>query len=250
MVFSIMPSDAHRADRKPVALVTGGAVRLGRAIALALAEHGMDVAIAWHRSADDARRTVRALEARGARAKALRGDLRTPAAARRVVEQTAAAFGQLDVLVNSAAVFRRTPVSAVTPETWNEFLDLNLRSAFFCAQAAARAMGRRGGHIVNITDAAVAKPLPGFVPYAVSKAGLGALTIGLAAALRSRRVAVNAVAPGLVLRKRGFPVARWRALTRDRVVSVADVTAAVVFFATCPPAITGQTVAIEGTGSN
>ena len=242
-----MPSDAQRTLKKPVALVTGGAVRLGRAIALALAERGMDVAIAYRRSADDARRTVRALEARGARATALRADLRTPAAARRVVEQTAAAFGQLDVLVNSAAVFRRTPVSAVTPETWNEFLDVNLRSAFFCAQAAARAMGRRGGHIVNITDAAIARPLPGFVPYAVSKAGLAALTTGLAAALRRRRIAVNAVAPGLVLRPRGFPVARWRVLTRDRVVSVDDVTAAVVFFATCPAAVTGQTVAVEGT---
>src|SRR5687768_17905904 len=91
MVFSIMPSDAHRAGRKPVALVTGGAVRLGRAIALALAERGMDVAITWHRSGDDARRTVRALEARGARTKAFRADLRTATAARRVVEQTAAA---------------------------------------------------------------------------------------------------------------------------------------------------------------
>ena len=150
--------------------------------------------------------------------------------------------------MNSAAVFRRTPVSAVTPEAWNEFLDVNLRSAFFCAQAAVRVMARRGGHIVNITDAAVARPLPGFVPYAVSKAGLAALTTGLAAALRGRHIAVNAVAPGLVLRPRGFPVARWRALTHDRVVSVADVTAAVVFFATCPPAITGQTVAVEGTG--
>jgi NAD(P)-dependent dehydrogenase (short-subunit alcohol dehydrogenase family) len=246
MSYPIMPPVTPPHGKKPVALVTGGAIRLGRAIALALAESGMDVAIGYHRSAADARRTVRALGRHGARAVAFRADLATAAAAHRLVERTVRTYGRLDVLVNSAAVFRRTPVSSVTPEAWNQFLDVNLRGAFFCARAAARAMGRRGGHIVNITDAAVTRPMPGFVPYAVSKAGLAALTTGLAAAWRSRGIAVNAVAPGLVLRPRGFPLARWRALTRDRVVDPRDVTAVVVFLATCPRALTGQTIAVEG----
>ena len=242
----MMPSVTRRHGRKPVALVTGGAIRIGRAIALALAEHGMDVVIGYHRSVAEARRTRNALAARGASAEAFRADLSSAAAARRLVSRTVAAYGRLDVLVNSAAIFRRTPVSTVTPETWDEFLDVNLRSAFFCAQAAARAMGRRGGHIVNVTDAAAARPMPGFVPYAVSKAGLAAMTAGLAAAWRRQGIAVNAVAPGLVLRPRGFSLARWRAMTRDRVVDLEDVTAAVVFLATCPRALTGQTIAVEG----
>jgi NAD(P)-dependent dehydrogenase (short-subunit alcohol dehydrogenase family) len=207
----------------------------------------MDVAIGYHRSTADARRTVRALALRGSRAMAFRADLTSAAAGRRLVERTAASYGRLDVLVNSAAVFRRTPVSSITPDAWNEFLDVNLRGPFFCALAAARAMGRRGGHIVNITDAAATRPMPSFVPYAVSKAGLAALTTGLAAAWRSRGIAVNAVAPGLVLRPRGFPLARWRRLTRNRVVDPAEVAAAVVFLATCSRALTGQTIAVDGT---
>ena len=241
-----MPSHVPRQANKRAALVTGGAVRVGRAIALALAGAGMDVAIGYHRSVDEARRTVRALEAEGGRAVAVRANLADPAAARRLVERATAALGRLDVLVNNAAVFRRTPFLGVTPATYDEFLDVNLRGAFFCAQAAARAMARRGGHIVNVGDAAIARPMPALLPYAVGKAGLAALTVGLAAALSSRGIAVNAVAPGPVFRPRGYPLARWRRVTRNRVVDVADVAAAVVFLATCSRGITGQTIAVEG----
>ncbi|MBI1734060.1 MAG: SDR family oxidoreductase [Candidatus Rokubacteria bacterium] len=241
-----MPSHTLRQGNKRAALVTGGAVRVGRAIAIALAGAGMDVAIGYHRSAREARRTVRTLEAKGVRAVAVRANLADPVAARRLVERATAAFGRLDVLVNNAAVFRRTPFLAVTAKTYDEFLDVNLRGAFFCAQAAARAMGRRGGHIVNVGDAAIARPLPALLPYAIGKAGLAALTAGLAAALSPRGIAVNAVAPGPVLRPRGYPLARWRKVTGDRVVDVADVAAAVVFLATCPPGITGQTIAVDG----
>jgi NAD(P)-dependent dehydrogenase (short-subunit alcohol dehydrogenase family) len=245
-ILSIMPSRASRRGDKHAALVTGGAVRVGRAIAIALARAGMDVAIGYHRSSAEARRAVRALEAEGVRAVALRADLADAAAARRLVERAAAALGRLDVLVNNAAVFRRTPFLAVTPGTWDEFLDVNLRGPFFCAQAAARLMGRRGGHIVNVGDAAIARPLPALLPYASAKAGLAALTTGLAAALAPRGIAVNAVAPGPVFRPRGYPLARWRRVTRGRVVDVEDVASAVVFLATCSPGITGQTIALDG----
>jgi pteridine reductase len=245
MITSIMPSRAARREKKR-ALVTGGAVRLGREIALALADAGFDVAITFYGSAAAARRTTRALQERGARAIALRGDLRDATRAQDVVRRAARALGGLDVLVNNAAIFKRTPFRTVTPRAYDEFLALNLRGAFFCAQAAARVMNRRGGHIVNVVDAAIARPLPSYLPYAISKAGLAALTIGLAAALGPRGIAVNAVAPGAVLRPRGFSLARWRRATRDRVVRVEDVAAAVVFFATCSRAITGQTIAVEG----
>src|SRR5688500_18569409 len=104
-----MPSHVPRPANKRAALVTGGAVRLGRAIALALARAGMDVVIGYHRSAPEARRTIREIEGHGARGLAFRADLADPAAARRLVRDAARALGGLEVLVNSAAVFYRTP---------------------------------------------------------------------------------------------------------------------------------------------
>ena len=234
---------APRARRK--ALVTGGAVRVGRAIALTLARAGMDVAIGYHRSARAARATVREIERYGVRGAAVRANLGDPAAARRLVREAARRLGGLDVLVNSAAVFQRTPVPTTTPARYDRLLDVNLRGVFFCCQAAAAAM-RRGGHIVNIGDVGADRGWPGYIAYIASKAGVGALTRGLAAALRPRGIAVNCVAPGAVLRPVGFPLARWKAVTRGRETSVDDVAAAVQFFATCPRDITGQILKVDG----
>jgi NAD(P)-dependent dehydrogenase (short-subunit alcohol dehydrogenase family) len=220
-------------------------VRVGRAIALALGRAGFDVAIAYHRSVGDARAVVRRLAALGARAAAFRADLADPAAARRLVARAARALGGLDVLVNNAARFERTPFLGATPAAYDRHLDLNLRGAFFCSQAAARVMRRHGGHIVNIGDAGAGRAWPGYVPYTLSKAGIPALTRGLAAALRPHGIAVNCVAPGAVLRPPGFPLARWKRLTRGRVVRVDEVAAAVVYFATCPPAVTGRVRRVE-----
>ncbi|MEX2147341.1 MAG: SDR family NAD(P)-dependent oxidoreductase, partial [Candidatus Rokuibacteriota bacterium] len=154
------------------ALVTGGAVRVGRALALALAEAGMDVAIAYHASARQAADTVRELKARGARAVAIRADLRQARAARRLVAQAARALGGLDVLVNNAALFYRTPLATTTPAQYDALLAVNVRAVFLCAQAAAARM-QPGGHIVNIGDAGAERPEPGWVAYALSKAAVG-----------------------------------------------------------------------------
>ncbi|HET7875448.1 MAG TPA: SDR family oxidoreductase, partial [Methylomirabilota bacterium] len=226
------PQRPERVKERPRALVTGGAVRVGRAIALALAEGGMDVAIGYHRSAVDARSTLRTIRGRGARGVALCADLADPRAADRLVVEAARRLGGLDVLVNSAAIFVRTPLGAVTPAQYDRTLAVNLRSAFFCSQAAARLMGRRGGHIVNIGDAGAERPWPTYLPYALSKAGIVALTRGLAAALAPARIAVNCVAPGAVLRPPNFSRARWAVLTRGHRGQPQDVGAAVLFFAT------------------
>jgi NAD(P)-dependent dehydrogenase (short-subunit alcohol dehydrogenase family) len=229
-----------RAPRtRPRALVTGGAIRVGRAIALALARAGMDVAIGYHRSAGPARRTVREIEAHGVRGVALRANLVDPRAARRLVRDAARALGGLDVLVNSAAVFERTPLRTTTPAQYDRLLDLNLRGVFFACQAAASAMPA-GGHIVSIGDVGAERAWPSYIPYTISKAGITALTRSLAVALRPRNIAVNCVAPGAVLRPVGFPLARWKAVTRGHEVGPDDVAAAVLFFATCPPNVTGQ----------
>ena len=221
------------------ALVTGGAVRLGRAIAVGLADAGFDVVIGYHRSAAAARATVRDLRGRGVRALAVRADLREPAAGRRLVNTAARAHGGLDVLVNNAAAFARTPLARATLADWNAQVDVNLRAPFLCIQAAAPLM-RRGGRIVNVADAWSRGAPSGWSAYAASKAGLEALTRVLAVELRPRRIAVNGIAPGPVLKPTHLPPARWRAITRGRTARVADVVAAVVRFAKGSPTVTGQ----------
>jgi len=235
-----------------IALVTGGAVRVGRAIAISLAAEGADVAIAYLNSGAAARQTVRDLQAFGVRAVAIRADVAKPADARRLVAQVVRRLGRLDILVNNAAIFVRTPVLTTTPAQFDRLIAVNLRGAFFCAQAAARAMGRRGGRIVNMADVGAVKAWPAYVPYGISKAGVVMLTKGLAAAL-APAIQVNAVGPGVVLLPESFPRESGRRLAaripmrRHGVPD--DAAAAVLFFATCPDYITGQILFVDGGAS-
>jgi len=234
------------------ALVTGGAARVGRAIALALAREGADVAIGYLRSGAAAQTTVRDLHALGVRAGALRADLTKPAEARRLVTGAVRRLGRLDILVNNAALFFRTPLLATTPAQFDRMMAVNLRGAFFCAQAAARAMGHRGGRIINIADVGAVRAWPGYIPYGISKAGVVMLTKGLAAAL-APAIQVNAVGPGVVLLPEGFPRdSRRRIAARipmGRHGEPADVADAVCFFATCLDYITGQVLFVDGGAS-
>src|SRR5262249_20047173 len=160
-----------------------------------------------------------------------------PAETRRLVAQVVRRLGRLDVLVNNAAVFFRTPVLTTTPAQFDRMMAVNLRGAFFCAQAAARAMSRRGGRIINMADVGAVNAWPGYVPYGISKAGVVMLTKGLAAAL-APAIQVNAVGPGVVLLPESFPSESRRRLAaripmrRHGVPD--DAVAAVRFFATCP----------------
>jgi pteridine reductase len=232
-----------------VALVTGGAVRVGLEIARALADAGADVAIGYRRSAAEARAAVRDLEARGVRAAALRADVARPREARALVTAAVRRLGRLDILVNNAALFLRTPVLTTTIVQFDRLLAVNLRAPFFLSQAAARAMGRRGGRIINIADVGAVRAWAGYVPYGISKAGVLMLTRGLAAAL-APRIQVNAVAPGVVLLPEGFPRVSGRRLTAripmGRHGRPADVAQAVRFFATCSDYITGQVLFVDG----
>lgn len=233
-----------------VALVTGGAIRLGRAIALALAREGCHVAVAYHRSAGEARTTVSELRRLGVKAAALHTDLSLPRDAHRLIRETVRNFGRLDLLVNNAGMFVRTPLEQTTPAQWDRLLSVNLKAPFFCCQAAARVMRRAGrGRIINIADVGGMRPWPSYLPYCVSKAGLLTLTRGLALAL-APRIQVNCVAPGAVLLPEGSPPALRERLRREipmgREGVPEDVASAVVFFATCPPYITGQVLCVDG----
>jgi pteridine reductase len=181
-----------------VALVTGAGRRVGRAIALALAGKRMRVAVHYNASASEAEETVRLAFAAGSPdAWSIAADLRDPAAITKLVDGVATRGGALDVLVNSAAEMRRTPFDSVTPAEWDDIMTLNMRSPFFCSQAAARHM-KGGGAIVNIADLAALETWPEYIPHGISKAGVMQMTRALARKL-APAIRVNAVVPGAVL---------------------------------------------------
>jgi pteridine reductase len=181
-----------------VVLVTGGAHRLGRAISLAFGQAGANVVVHYNHSAEQAQVVVHDLEALGVQSTAVAGDLSRIAEVERVVDAAAARWGRLDVLVNNAGIWGRTPIGTVTEERWGELIDTNLRSAFFAAQRAAPALRAAGGAIVNIADVGALRPWLNHTPYLVSKGGIITLTEALAKDL-APEVRVNAVAPGAVL---------------------------------------------------
>lgn len=231
------------------ALVTGGAIRVGRAIALALAGAGTRVGITYRSSAREAEVTVAELRALGAAACAVRCDQRDPDQVTAAAAAVEAALGPVDILVNSAAVFRRTPLPEATLEDWDEHLEVNLRGPWLFARALGPAMKERGGGtIVNLVDIAGDRPYVAYLPYSVSKAGLAALTRGLARAL-APEVRVNAVAIGTVLWPEGFPEEQAAATLRrtplGRSGTPEDVAGAVLYLVEAP-FVTGAILPVDG----
>lgn len=231
-----------------VALVTGAGHRLGRAIAVALGARGMHVAVHFRESAAGAEETHRLITGAGGAAAIFASDLAAPAAPETLVDAVAAHFGALDVLVNSAAVMERTPVSEVTVAQWDAMFALNLRAPFFAAQAAARVMGARGGAIVNIADLAAFETWTGYVPHGITKAGVVQMTRALAHAL-APAVRVNAVAPGVVLLPTGWDEAAAERLRRTTPLATIgtpeDVVRAVLFLLESD-FVTGETILVDG----
>lgn len=185
--------------RGQVAVVTGGARRLGKAIALALAEAGCDVAVTYRSSAAEADETVVAARGAGVQALALQANVARSEDVTRVLRSTLAAFGRLDILVANAGSFRRTPIATLTEADWDEMMSDNLRTAFLCAHRCGLHMrAHGGGTIVTLADVAGVRPWADYLPYSVAKAGVIALTQALAKEL-APLVRVNAIAPGPVL---------------------------------------------------
>ncbi len=180
-----------------VALVTGAARGIGRAIALRLAEAGAAVLVA-DVDLNGGRETVEAITALGGTAEAMVADVADIAEGRAAVEEAVATFGRLDVLVNNAGIFPVAVALRLSEEQWDRVLDVNLKGAFFLAQAAARLMiaARRGGRIVNIASVAALRPGGNLAHYDASKAGLLALTRALALEFAPHHITVNAILPG------------------------------------------------------
>lgn len=229
------------------ALVTGGAVRVGRAIALALGRAGYDVAVHYHGSAEAADEVVGTLREAGREAGAFRADLSDPDAIPDLVEAAARRLGGLELLVNSAAIFPRARPEDVTLESWERVFAVNARAPFLCAREAAARMGE-GGSIVNIADVAAFEGWPTYAPYAATKAAVVSLTRSLALAW-APRLRVNAVAPGPVLLPPGSTGEdRRRAAANTalgRLGTPEDVADAVLFLDGAG-FITGEVVRVDG----
>jgi pteridine reductase len=232
---------------RPVALVTGGGRRVGRALAIGLGRDGYRVAVHYHASLEGADGTIRAIHATGGAAGAFAADLVDPDAPAALVNQVAGTFGRLDVVVNSAAVMERMPVGEVTPAAWDAVLALNLRAPFLIAQEAARHL-REGGSIINIADLSAFETWTGYIPHGVSKAGLVHMTRSLARAL-APRIRVNAVAPGTVLLPESMDARAAEHLTATtplrRSGSPEDVLQAVRYLLSANY-VTGETIIVDG----
>lgn len=233
-----------------VALVTGGAIRLGRTIAMTLAQHGANVIITYRTSRDQAYETLEHLRDLGSLADAIRADVSDAQDVNALIARVQRKFGRLDVLVNNASIFKRTPFATLTESAWDAHLDANLKGPFLCALAASRLMKRRGGgKIINIADWAGERPYRDYLPYCVSKAGLLALTKALAKEL-APSIQVIAIAPGPILPPPDMtPSARRRAVQRlplKRWGSPQDIANAVTFALEATDFITGTTIYVDG----
>jgi NAD(P)-dependent dehydrogenase (short-subunit alcohol dehydrogenase family) len=235
-----------------VTLTTGGR-RIGAAVAEALARAGSDVSLTFRHSREEAERSVAAVRSAGRRAIALEADLRDPMACARVVDTTADRFGRLDVLVNMASVDQAKSFDELTVEDWDRQLEVDLRAAWLCTRAAVPHMRRQGGgRVVNVADWTAPSGRPRYreyLPYYVAKAGVVALTEGLALELAADQILVNAIAPGAIAApddmtdtarlavERATPLGRWG--------GESEMTRLALFLASTD-FVTGETIRIDG----
>ncbi len=238
--------------RDRVVLLTGGK-RIGATVALELARRGADVALVYNRSRDEAEAAAGEIRGRGRRAEVFAADVSKAAACEALVAAVVAGFGRLDVLVNMASVYRSVPFDRMTDEDLQASLDVDLKSAFNCARAAAphmRALG--GGRIVNVSDWLAVSQRPrykGFVAYYVAKTAVMGLTSALALELAADRILVNAIAPGPILAPPDLPdeelAAVEKATPLGRWGGAEEIAKAVVALVESD-FITGETLRVDG----
>ena len=231
------------------ALVTGSAHRLGKHLALGLANEGCNLAVHYHDAEREAEDTVAEILAMGTRAVSVQADLADTNAIREMFRSIDGSFGQLDLLVNSAAILESGDLLEVNEESWRRSIGLNLKGAFFVLQEAAirmRSVGR--GSIVNISDTAGHRPWERFPLHSISKAGLEMLTQVAALAL-APEIRVNSVIPGPTLKPLWMPDVRWVEVTGriplGQTVPTKDVVDAVVFLMK-NEYLTGHSLRVDG----
>ena len=235
-----------------VALITGGK-RIGAVVAEHLARGGADVALVYRSSRADAEETAEVVRAQGRRAHVSQADLALEDDCTRIVEEVVASLGRLDILVNMASLYKSIALDDLTVADWNSQLDVDLRAAWLCSQAAVPHMRRlRGGRIINFSDWVAASGRPryaGYLSYYVAKAAVIALTEALALELAEDQITVNAVAPGPIVAPEGTSDREFRAVERatplGRWGGEVEIAKAVVSLVESD-FITGQTIRVDG----
>jgi 3-oxoacyl-[acyl-carrier protein] reductase/pteridine reductase len=230
------------------ALVTGGARRIGREIALTLSRAGTDVAITYRKSQSEARETAAQIAALGRRSLAVECDVRSETSVRAAIQTVLSVFGQLDLLVNNAAVFETAPLEQISLGAWDTVFETNARGPFLVAREALEHLRAAEGRIVNIGSLGGIHAWAGHAHYCGSKAALHMLTQAMAKAF-APEVSVNCVAPGWIEQEMQpqQTAARFAARTpMKRNGTAQDVAQAVLFFATGPKFVTGQILAVDG----
>jgi NAD(P)-dependent dehydrogenase (short-subunit alcohol dehydrogenase family) len=232
-----------------IALVTGGAKRLGRAIALKLASDGWDVAIHYHHSRDEAEATGSEIRALGQRTLLLQADLGQEEQVRHLIPEASRALGPVTCLINNASVFEMDKIDTVTRESWDRHIETNLRAPFVLSQAMALALGQsEPGNIINMLDQRVWKLTPYFMSYTVAKMGLWTLTRTMALAL-APHIRVNAIGPGPTLPSpRQSPehfAAQSAAMPLGHGATPEEIAETVIYILGSP-SITGQMIALDG----
>jgi pteridine reductase len=245
-----MPASANESEESlqgRVALVTGAAKRIGRAVAIRLASDGADVVIHYNRSKSEAEDAAAEIAKFGRKSIAVQADLCSLAQIKRLFQQIVDQFGRLDILVNSAANFLPAHLDDTTEKMWDTALDANLKAPFFCAQAAAPLLKQSRGVIINFADIGGILAWPGFIPHCTSKAGVIMLTKCLAKAL-APEVRVNAIAPGTITMS-GDPT-EWEADFIRRAplhrTGTPDDVADAVSFLVHAKFMTGQVLVLDG----
>jgi 3-oxoacyl-[acyl-carrier protein] reductase/pteridine reductase len=243
-----MTKDTKSLSGKTV-LVTGAAKRLGRAIALAAAESGADVAITYRKSASEARAVIEELALRGVCGLAVRCDITEERSVREMIKEVAQELGGIDVLVNNAANYETVEFEKITVAQWDAMFASNTRGPFLVSREALPYLRKRGGRIVNMGSLGGLRPWATHAHYCSSKAALHMLTKVMAIAL-APRITVNAVAPGMIDLGEKAAAAFMKKMAKQtpmrRNGTAADIAAAVMFFATAPQFITGQIMAVDG----
>jgi NAD(P)-dependent dehydrogenase (short-subunit alcohol dehydrogenase family) len=234
--------------RGKTALVTGAGKRIGREIALALAKRGANIVVHYNTSAAEARHVVAEIQALGVNALAVRADQSKSRQVAAAVAKARRHFGRIDILVASAAVYKRTPFANLTEADWDFHIDANLKGPFLFALEVGKQM-KRPGKIVLFADWAAVRPYRHYLPYVVSKAGVICLAKALAKEL-APRVQVNAIAPGPVLLPEDFPASERRKVIDSTLVkrlgSPLDIVNSVLFLLEGSDFITGHTLMVDG----
>jgi len=243
--------NASVADLKgKTVLITGAARRLGKAMALALANAGANVAFTYHLSAAEARQTLAELQRQRANALALQCDLRDEQSIQRTIQQARQHFGRIDLLINNAGVFQTARLEEISVEQWDEAFGVNVRAPFLFSKYSIPSLRESRGRIINLGSLGAEKPWTTHAHYCSSKAALHMLTRVMAKAL-APEIAVNCVAPGMIDAGGGdrYPDLLQRVAEQThmkRAGSPHDVTSAVMYFATAPHFITGQVLIVDG----